>query len=63
MTHITQSLDHFPYSVTLGTKGRVISRLSTRAILGSRNPNSAVETTLSWFPSLFYQMVSHLKGL
>ena len=29
--HIAKSPDHFPYSVTLGTKGLVISHLCTRA--------------------------------
>jgi hypothetical protein len=30
-THIAWSLNQFPYSVTLGTQGLTISRLSTRA--------------------------------
>jgi len=29
--HLAKSPDHFPYSVTLGTKGLVISHLCTRA--------------------------------
>jgi len=51
-THIAWSSNHFPYSVTLGTKGPTISRLSTRAPfrkpqLGSTKPSHFIP--LSWF--------------
>ena len=56
-TRIPRSLNHVPYSVTLGTKGQMISCLPTRAQWvspRSRRPPKPGCSTLYYFRSLFY---------
>jgi len=52
-THIARSSNHFLYSVTLDTKGQMISRLSTRALLTEPQPFLTKIVTLYYFRSLF----------
>ena len=53
--HFAKSPDHFPYSVTLGTKGRVISHLCTRVPLGTATSSTRGK-------SLYPTFVVYFKG-
>ncbi len=54
--HLAKSPDHFPYSVTLGTKGLVISHLCTRA------PFEAATSSTRW-RSLYPTFVVYLRTI
>jgi hypothetical protein len=51
--HIPQSTNHFPYSVTLGTKGQLISHLYTRVPFLKPQIYYTGRLTLSHFRGLF----------